>query len=123
MNIYLSHAPKDSGLASQLAARLEREGLTVLRPEIDIEPGDNWAKKIGKALEDSDFMVFLLTPGALDAGWLRKDIEFALGSKKYEGRVFSVFAGPPPQAGKDMPWILLRLPHRRIETAKEFGEV
>jgi hypothetical protein len=45
-------------------------------------------------------MVVLLTPGALASGWLRQDIEFALGSKKYEGRVFSVFVGPALEAGK-----------------------
>jgi hypothetical protein len=120
MRVFLSHARKDSALARQLAAD---GGFTVWNPEEEIAPGDNWAKKVGNALESSEWMVILLTPGALRSDWLRHDIEFALGSKKYDGRVFSVFVGPPLEAGKDVPWILLKLPHRQIESANDFGDI
>ena len=119
----MSYARKDSALARQLADRLTRGGFTVWNPEEEIAPGDNWAKKIGKALENSEWMVILLTPRALESDWLRQDIEFALGSKKYEGRVFSVYVGPTLEAGKDVPWILLKLPHRQVESAKDFGDI
>lgn len=115
MKVFLSHARKDNALAHQLARQLTRGGFTVWLAEEEIAPGDNWAMKAGKALEDSDWMVILLTPAALESDCLRQDIEFALGARKYEGRVFSVFVGPPLQAGKHMPWILLRLPHRLVE--------
>src|SRR5438045_702562 len=107
MKIYISHARKDSRLALTLATQLEAEGLTVLHPETEISPGDNWAKKVGKALQDSEFMVFLLTPGAFEADWMREDVGFALGLKKYDGHVFSVVVGPKLAASKDIPWILL----------------
>jgi hypothetical protein len=68
-------------------------------------------------------MVILLTPGALESDWQRRNIEFALGTKRFAGRVFSVFVGPTLQAGKDMPWILLKLPHRQVESARDFGDV
>jgi hypothetical protein len=123
MSIYLSHARKDSDLALQLAKRLKHEGLTVLHPETDFASGENWAKEIGEALDSSDFMVFLLTPGAMQGDWMRKDVEFALGSKKYDGRVYSVLVGPTMEAGNDVPWILLRQPHRHVESAKAFGKV
>jgi TIR domain len=123
MNVFLSHARKDAGLARQLAARLARGGFSVWLPEEQIEPGDNWAKKIGKALEDSQIMVILLTPRALESDLLRQDIDFALFSRKYEGRVFSVFVGPTPAAGKDTPWILVKLPHRQVDSARDFGQV
>jgi hypothetical protein len=123
MKVFLSHARKDGALARQLADQLTRSGFAVWIPEEEIGPGDNWAKKIGKALENSEWMVILLTPRALDSDWLLLDIEFALGSKKYEGRVFSVFVGPTLEAGKDVPWILWKLPHRRIKSAKDFANV
>ena len=78
---------------------------------------------MGKALEDADWMVLLLTPAAMESDSLRQNLEFALGSRQYEGRVFSVFVGPTLEAGKDLPWILLKLPHRQVESAKRFGEV
>jgi hypothetical protein len=123
MKIFISHAHKDLGLALQLADRLKDAGLTVSHPGMDVAPGENWAIKVGKALQRSDFIVFLLTPGALEADWVLKDVEFALGAKKYDSRVFSVFVGPTLQAGKDMPWILLKLPHRQVESAKGLGDV
>ena len=118
MKIFISHARKDSDLALKLADRLKRSGFAVLRPETEMAPDE-----LGSAPQYSEFMIFLLTPGALEADTLRKDIEYALGSKKYDGRVFSVFVGPTIAAGKDMPWILLKLPWRQVESAKDFGEV
>src|SRR5262249_26089175 len=121
--IFLSHAGKDSALAVQLARRLRGKGFTVWIAEEEVVPGDNWAKKTGKALDDSELMVILLTPGAAESDRSRQDIEFALGSRKYEGRVFTVFVGPTLEAGKDMPWILLRLPHRQVGSPSDFAKV
>ena len=123
MKVFVSHARKDSLLASQLAEQLSHGGFSVWLPDEHISLGDNWAKKVGKALEDSEFMVVLLTPKALDSDSVRQDIEFALGSRKYEGRVLSVFVGPTTREGKDIPWILLKLPHCRIPSAEGFDEV
>ena len=123
MNIYLSHARKDSLVALQLARRLEVEGFSVLHPETDIEPGENWATKTAEALHGSDFMVFLMTPGALESDTLRHNIELALSSKKYDGRVFTVVLASTYQAGKDVPWILLKLPHHQVESSKGFAKI
>lgn len=66
-------------------------------------------------------MLILLTPKALESDRLRQDIEFALGSNTYEGRVFSVFVGAKKQS--DTPWILQRLPHRQVKSAADFDDV
>jgi len=123
MKVFLSYARKDSALACRLADCLTRAGFAVWTAEHQIVPGDNWAKKIGKALDDAQLMVILLTPGALESDSVRADIEFALSSRKFEGRVFSVFVGPTLKAGKDLPWILLKLPHRQVQSAKDFAGV
>ncbi len=123
MKIFLSYAQKDATLASQLAERLKKKGFTVWTSGEEVMPGDNWAKKIGKALDESELMIILLTPRALESEWLRQDIDYALGSKKFEDRVFSVFVGPTLELNKDMPWILLKLPHHQIESARDFGVV
>src|SRR5690242_14229260 len=123
MKVFLSHARKDAQLARELTEGLRRAGFTVWNAQEEIVPGDNWAKKVGKALDDSELMVILFTPRALESDWLREDIEFAIGSKKFEGRVFSVYVGPASKAGKDMPWILLKLPHRQVGSANDFPGV
>ncbi len=123
MKIFLSHARKDVTLAYQLAEQLRRGAFDVWLSEDEIVPGENWAKKVGKALDDAEMIVLLLTPAAMQSDSLQQDMEFALGSRKYENRVFSVFVGPTAQAGKEIPWILLRLPHRQVASAKGFGKV
>ena len=124
MKVFVSHARKDAALARQLAEQLTRGGLTVWLAEQEIWPGDNWAKKIGKALEDSEFMVILLTPAAFQSDWfLRQDVQFALGTKKYAGRVLSVFVGSIHQADKDMPWVLQKLPNLIVKSPENFADV
>jgi hypothetical protein len=122
MKVFLSHANKDDSLARKLAERLNLAGFVVWDPQEEIVPGDNWAKKIGRALDDSDLLVILLTPSALKTEALRRDIEFAIGSKKYEDRVYTVFVGPTVQAGKDMPWILFKLPNCQVESSNDFDQ-
>ncbi len=123
MNIFLSRAAKDRNLAELLTKSLRTGGFSVFDSDTDIDPGENWAKRIGLALQNSDFIVFLLTPSALESEWVRKDVEFALGSKKHDGRVYSVFVGPKVKNAKNLPWILLKLPHRQVESPDEFSEV
>ena len=123
MKIFLSHARKDRALASDLARRLRDQGFTVWLADEEINPGDNWAKKTGKALDESERMVILLTPGAMASDWVRSDIEFAISSRKYEARLYSVFVGAAREVGKHVPWILLKLPHRQVGSAKDFAKV
>jgi TIR domain len=123
MKVFLSHASKDNALAHALANRLTQEGFSVWLADDEIAPGDNWAKKIGKALDEAELMVLLLTHAAMKSDSLRQNLEYALGARKYEGRFFSVIVGPTKKAGKDVPWILLRLPHCQVESAEQFGEV
>ncbi len=123
MKVFLSHVRKDNRLAYQLAEQLTGAGFSVWLPDEHISLGDNWAKKVGRALDDAELMVVLLTPKALESDLVRQDIEFALGSRRYEGRVFSVFVGPTMHAGKDIPWILLKLPHCQVSSPQDFDEV
>ncbi len=123
MKVFLSHARKDDVLARQLAARLTRAGFAVWLSDDEIAPGDNWAKKMGKALDESELMVILLTPTALRSDSLRRDIEFAIGAKKFKDRVFSIFVGSTRAVPKDMPWILLELPNEQVESSRDFGAV
>jgi hypothetical protein len=62
MQVFISHSSKDTPVARQLARRLSKAGLKAWFAEDEILPGDNWAKKIGEALEESDLMVVLVTP-------------------------------------------------------------
>ena len=59
--VFVSHAASDVFLASQLAEQVERAGLEVLNPYDDIVPGENWAEKVARDLEESDFLLIVIT--------------------------------------------------------------
>ena len=93
MQVFISHVPQDRDLARKLADELVHAGVEVWNAEEEIYPGDNWAKKIGQALEQSDAMVAVVSRHALKSGTLRADIQFALTSANYGGRVIPVLDG------------------------------
>jgi hypothetical protein len=125
MRIFISHATKDRVLASRLSGELANAGFSVWNPDEQIVPGDNWARQIGKALEESDLMVALFTPGSLDSEYVQGNIEYGLTSRHFEHRLVPVLVGYATfEAGKDVPWILLKMNPVYIQSpAGDFGEV
>src|SRR5215813_11010057 len=109
MRVFISHSSKDTPVARQLARRLSEAGLKVWFPEDEILPGDNWAKKVGQALEESNLMVVLITPHAFESEWLKEEIQYALTAGRYQGRLIPVFFGSESEASSDVPWILRKL--------------
>ena len=105
MKVFLSYAPDDQDLARDLAIRLREQGYDVWFDEWQILPGDNFFKKMGLALEESDAMIVLVSPAAMKTKSVREEINFALGSQRYAGRLVPVIVEPTD----DVPWILERL--------------
>ncbi len=119
MRVFISHSRKDTPVARQLARRLSEAGLKVWFPEDEILPGDNWALKVGQALEESDLMVVLVTPHAFESEWLKEETQYALTAEQYKGRLIPVFLGPQSETSSDMPWILRKLNPVRIGGSEE----
>jgi len=117
MRVFISHAAKDRELASRLAVELSHAGFSVWNPAEEIAPGDNWAKKIGEALDESDVMIALVTHGSLESEALPADIQYGLTTTKFEQRLIPVLVGFVTfVAGKDVPWILLKLDPVYVES-------
>lgn len=119
MRVFISHSRKDTPVARQLARRLSEAGLKVWFPEDEILPGDNWALKVGQALEESDLMVVLVTPHAFESEWLKEETQYALTAEQYKGRLIPVFLGPQSETSSGMPWILRKLNPVRIGGSEE----
>jgi hypothetical protein len=110
MRIFISYAARDEELASQLADQLSQAGFSVWDAAKEIAPGDNWAKETGRALDESDVMVAVITRGALQSRFLEGDIQYALTSKRFAHRLVPVLVDYVTfEAGKDVPWILLKM--------------
>jgi hypothetical protein len=103
--VFISYAPPDRNFAQELATQLSQEGLDVWLDAAELVPGDNYALAIGKALEQSDAMVVLLSPYSVASDLVRQEIEYALGSQKYKDRLIPVLIRPTER----IPWILSKL--------------
>ena len=120
MKVFISHSSLDRELAWKLASELSDAGLDVWNPYEEIAPGDNWAMKVGEALEASDLMVILMTPAAAEADSVRREMEYALTAKRFRGRLLSVVIGRQTE----LPWILSKQAVKRIDVPEQgFGDV
>ena len=73
-------------------------------------PGDNWAALVGRALEESDAMVVLLTPNSISSPYVKAEIAYALVSKSYSNRLIPVAVGGREQLSQgEVPWIVRQL--------------
>ena len=102
MRVFLSYSTADEDFAKQLGSHLSRRGCDVWDPSEQLFPGDNWLLKIGEALKESKAMVVLLSPDSTKSEWVRREIEYAVGHRNYEGRLFPVLVRPTDE----VPWIL-----------------
>lgn len=119
MKVFISHSHTDAPLAARVSAALEKSGLEVWDPDREILPGDNWAGEVGRALEESQAMIVLLTPAAVDSPHVGREIEYALGSKNYTNRLIPVIVGSPDELpSKRVPWIVRRMRWFGLEDAE-----
>ena len=114
--VFLSYAQTDRHLAQTLAKDLIAAGFAVWSDR-EVMPGDNWARKIADALDESDAMVVIVSPAAAKSESVRREVEFALGSPRYAGRLIPVVAKPT----SEMAWILDRL--RPVSVKKDASRV
>ena len=101
--VFLSHSTADREVARSIGQELEDAGFEVLSVE-GAMPGDNIHLQLGKALESADAMVVLLSPAAVRSPNMEIELGYALGSRRFAGRVVPVIV----EDTEDIPWILRR---------------
>jgi hypothetical protein len=96
MEVYISHsrACVDEVIVRRIADGLRATGLGVWLDEVEVLPGQNWARLTARALENSQAMVVVITPSALNSSTVQQDIAFALGQQQYAWKVIPVVAPP-----------------------------
>lgn len=105
VDVFVSYASEDRAWARELISHLEEKGLNVSDPASELSPGDNWSLEIGKALEGAGAMVVLVSPASARSESAQRDLDYALGSKKFRDRLIPVIVKPTDK----VPWILRRL--------------
>jgi hypothetical protein len=68
--VFISHSSRDTWVARQLAAHVEKCGASYFLDETDIEHGDDFDEALATAAERSDELLLLLTPWAKDRPYI-----------------------------------------------------
>lgn len=110
MKVFISYSTKDGPLADRVVSALKQASIDTWYDKQEIIPGDNWGEKIAQGLKESDAMVLLLSPDALESPRVKWDLEYALGERAYSNRLITVLVGQQEQFPEEkLPWILRRL--------------
>lgn len=113
MKVFISHSgsSKDEALADKVVRSLKEAGLDALYNRRGLPAGANWDDLIRQGLlSESDAMVVLLTPSALDSEFVRRDIDYALGEKRFRRRLIPVLIGDSEDfPSHRIPWIFSHL--------------
>jgi hypothetical protein len=55
-----------------------------------LQGADQWQDEIGRALIRCSWFMVLLTPSAVKSMWVRRELNYALGEKRYRDRIIPV---------------------------------
>jgi hypothetical protein len=94
MRVFISHAGDDSEAAAELARAIASRGHEVIARDSSAE-----------AFRTADAMVVLLSGRFVESPFVLREVEFALETPRFAGRLISVVLGRSSAA----PWILRRL--------------
>ena len=78
--VFISYATSDGkDFATRLRQRLQDADplLPIWQDEIALHSGDKWRVEIYRAIDQVDTVVLVLTPGALESEWVKKETLYA----------------------------------------------
>lgn len=76
-DVFVSYSEEDQTVADAVVAGLENEGIHCWIAHRDIAPGVSWAEAIIKAIEDSPFMVIILSSNSNKSKQVVREVEMA----------------------------------------------
>ncbi|MBV8904943.1 MAG: toll/interleukin-1 receptor domain-containing protein, partial [Acidobacteriia bacterium] len=68
--VFLSHSSKDKDFVKELYRRLTRDGVSCFFDIESIGWGENWVKALERALDECEFVVFVLSPDFCNSQWV-----------------------------------------------------
>lgn len=76
--IFLSHSSSDKSFVLFLADKLRQAGHFVWVAEAEINVGDSLIQKIADGLEQSDYVVAVISKVSVQSNWVRKELQLAM---------------------------------------------
>ncbi len=99
MQIFLSYASQDRAAAQAIERGLREQGHDVFFDRDDLPAGEEFHNRIRRAIEQSDLLIFLVSPDSVDAGsYTLTELEIAEKSwKQAGGKLLPVILRPTPR--------------------------
>lgn len=88
--VFLSHSSQDREFVSKLADEVRRHGIPVWYSETNILGAQQWHDEIGSALLRCDWFLVVLSLGAVESMWVKRELIFALQQKRFENKIIPI---------------------------------
>jgi hypothetical protein len=86
-SIFLSHSSKDKFFVRELAERLKEYGVKVWLDEAEIKIGESLTYKIGRAIDEMDYVGVVLSSNSVNSEWVQKELQVAMHKEFLEKKV------------------------------------
>ncbi len=77
-SIFLSHSSKDKFFVRELAERLREYGVKVWLDEAEIKIGESLTEKVGRAIDEMDYVGVVLSSNSINSEWVQKELQVAM---------------------------------------------
>lgn len=81
-DIFLSYSHLDKQIALELYTRFSASGLTCFLAEKSLHAGDDWILEVRTAIQESEYVLILITPRSMDSKWVYLEVGAAWMEKK-----------------------------------------
>jgi TatD family hydrolase len=86
--VFLSHASGDKAFVRHLATNLREQGIEVWLDEWEIKVGDSIRSKIEAGIQESGWLVVVLSQQSIQSSWVQIELNAALAKELEQKRVF-----------------------------------
>jgi hypothetical protein len=83
--IFISHTTADDSLVKRLRETLEHAGLSTWVDSRQQTGGDELSADVKKAIEEARTFLVVLSPNAVNSGWVPREVKWALNIEKTRG--------------------------------------
>jgi len=80
--VFISYSEQDRETMEKIRNSLRRESLTVWTNTTDIQTGEDFQSAIDRGIEQTDNLVYLLSPDSVESEYVRKEIDYAVSLHK-----------------------------------------
>ena len=91
--VFIAYADENRSLVEQIAQGLQREGFTLWTNLTDIQAGAEFQTVIDRGIEETDNVVYLLSPASGRSPYCQHELEYALSLQK---RIIPLLVEPTP---------------------------